>query len=232
MVLKEKIDEEMLHKLIHSDLLKLKWNKMVDKLYPDEETFLKKYALMVKDGIVCNFYTKPDGNIGRCNCECSLSLLSIRREIRQTITQNTMIDIDISACHQVLMCQMLKQHGFYSETLHDYIYNRQTCFQEVSDFYELEKQFDVVKNLYLMITYGGTVNSWKKDNNTVCEKENVPEKLQAFLNDMVKIHDLFMKENKELTEIVTIIKSHKNDVNNKTKANVIKSRDHINHQRK
>lgn len=53
-----------------------------------------------------------------------------------------------------------------------------------------------MKNLYLIITYGGTINSWKQDNNIVCEKENVPEKLQAFLNDMVKIHELFMKENK------------------------------------
>jgi hypothetical protein len=44
-------------------------------------------------------------------------LLSIRREIRQTITQTTMIDIDISVCHQVLMFQMFDQLIFLNHQI-------------------------------------------------------------------------------------------------------------------
>jgi hypothetical protein len=58
LVLKEKVDEEVLHKLIHSDLLKEVLNSFNGKSYANEKEQLMSYRRLIKDGYAHVLYSK------------------------------------------------------------------------------------------------------------------------------------------------------------------------------
>jgi hypothetical protein len=100
----EKIDPVALNKLIHSDLLMTtEWNKgngFINYICHNEKQQLEKYYEKCKNGKVPVTYKKVKGNpFGRSDPEKSLSLFTIRQEIRHTICKTFYVDVDICNCH-------------------------------------------------------------------------------------------------------------------------------------
>lgn len=196
LVLREKVDEEVLHKLIHSDLLKETWNKMVEKTYTNEKETLMNYRRIVKDGYAYVMYHKND--YGRCASDRGLSYLNIRREVRHTVGNVHMVDLDIENCHPVLMVQMLEKQGFPCVYLKDYVQNRDKYFRMVSDTWQFENR-DYCKRFFLRLMYGGTYKNWEIDCQLEhLEKGNLPDDLVGFINEVHSIIDLFVSLNEDL----------------------------------
>jgi hypothetical protein len=96
LTLHERVDINALNKLIHSSLLKENVSKWKQLCYTSEKQQLTKYASLVKNGKATVQYFKVDGTSwGRCNPKYMVSLFTIRKEIRHTISGHYYTDIDI-----------------------------------------------------------------------------------------------------------------------------------------
>jgi len=64
-----------------------------------------------------------------------LSLLQIRKEIRQTITKDLYTDVDIENCHVVIPQQLCKKNKVQTPKLDDYINNREMYLEKLMTEY-------------------------------------------------------------------------------------------------
>ena len=222
LVLREPINDVVLHKLINSDLLQTTCHSVHCQKCENEKTQLEAYRLLCKDGYAHVVYNK--NKLGRAIANNGYSLLNIRRQIRHTLVSDTMIDVDIDCCHHVLMSQMLRSYKFKCILLNSYIRNRDAWFERVNNFYRIGELLpasevrDCIKNLFIRLLYHGTIESWIVDYKinqstsvTNCllyygveftseydDIIGIPEFLQEFINELKEIGDIFVKENPEL----------------------------------
>jgi hypothetical protein len=214
LVLKEKVDEEVLHKLIHSDLLKEVLNSFNGKSYANEKEQLMSYRRLIKDGYAHVLYSKT--SIGRCSSNNGLSYLSLRRNVRHSLAKDCMVDIDIDNCHPVLMVQMLDRHGFNCHYLKDYIQGRERWFAIVKECWYVESYVpadqvrDCCKTLFLRLMYGGSYKAWVNDWKLPTKAE-LPKELSEFIAETSSIIDLFVEMNPALLAEAT--KKSKDGVN-------------------
>ena len=194
LVLREPIDENLLDKCIASDLLIERYDD--DKWFKNEKTHLEKYKKTINRDLSEVQYRFTDNyNFGRVNVVGSLGLHSIRKETRHTLVKDKMVDVDIENAHLNLLLQILKHNKYDGDykCINDYVKNRQNWFNIISDAFHLKKRDDVkkdngviktiAKNLVLRITYGGSIDKWRKD--WKITSELVPQKILD-LQDEVK----------------------------------------------
>lgn len=160
LVLHEPINTEVLNKLINSDLLKDSFrNPTATFIYSDEMAQLNAYKKIIKLGNAEVKYIRTKGmSFGRCNPVRALSLFSIRREIRHTLSKNTFTDIDIVNCHPILLLQMCQNNNIECELLKDYVENRDKYLKETMESYEVSK--DEAKRLFISLLYFGSFEGW------------------------------------------------------------------------
>lgn len=156
----ESIDLKLLNDLIQSDLLlKEKWSDT--DIYENERAQLISYRNnYTKNGIRVKYSITKSG-YGRVSPIKSLSLCSIRREIRHTLAKEKYVDIDIVNCHPVLLYQICIQNQIYPIQLKKYIEYRDTILSEIMKTYNVEK--DDAKNLFIRLMYFGTFDKWADD---------------------------------------------------------------------
>lgn len=201
----ERPDIEALNKLIKSDLLLTTFNsKMSNVLYQNEKQQLIAYRNLIdKNGLVPVTYGKTKGFIyGRVFPSRSLGAVGIRREIRGTLFQKNMVDIDIENCHPVLSYQICEANGIKNKYLEKYVLNRPELLEHLQTIYNVDR--DTAKNLFIMLLYFGTFETWAKNNNVV-EKEN--KFISKFKNELSIIGDIIIKNNLELKKEVEKLKA-------------------------
>jgi len=216
MICKEPIDPLVLHKLINSDLL-LQVMK-VNKQYANEKQMLMCYNRLIKNGYAHILYNKTE--YGRAKAKGGLSLLNIRREIRHTLTDDTMIDLDIDCCHHVLMSQMLHNYGFDCKHLRSYVNNRTEWFDLVRKHWGIDILHEgnpillkeIPKYLFIRLLYHGGIKGWIKDYKL--PNKQIPNKLQDFIDEIAIIGQIFKEQNPELYISLNKKKILKNKVNN------------------
>ena len=198
-VLYESIDRIALGKLIHSSLSyedTTDW--WLSHKYKTEKQQLTKYYELISNGQVKVRYTKNHDTIwGRCNPEKSLSLFSIRREIRHTISCQYYTDIDIANCHPIILYQICKKHNISCKTLEEYINNRENHLTIIQQMYGVSE--DDAKTLFISLMYGGCFGSWSKK-----MKINIPasEFIQNFVNELKDISIIITRNNPNIYESV------------------------------
>ena len=174
LTLREPIDENLLDKCIHSDLLKTNYKD--DKWFKNEKTQLEKFKECVeRDYANVEYSFKDDYSFGRVNPKGSLGLHSLTRETRHTLVKDKMVDVDIENAHLNLLLQILKNSTYKGsyKMVEDYVNNRQKWIDSIASAYKLldrddvkkdiRKKKEIAKNLILRITYGGSIDEWKKD---------------------------------------------------------------------
>jgi hypothetical protein len=205
LVLRENVNEEVLHKLINSDLLLEVCHSISCKSYANEKEQLMLYKKLIKENHAYVLYSKK--NFGRCVSDGGLSLLNIRRPIRHNLAQGLMVDLDIENCHPCLMLQMLEKHGFRSVYLRSYVDDRERWFTIIKQFWEIEKHVakdevrDCCKRLFLRITYGGGYKKWVFDHG-LHDYGRIPADLEGFMEEMREVSELFISLNPELEETI------------------------------
>ena len=200
----EKPDVVALDKLINSDLLNETFHcKMTGKIYTNEKQQLIAYrSLINKEGLVAVRYDKSKGSkYGRVFPARSLGAVGIRRELRGTLFNNNMVDIDIENCHPELSNQICQANGIQNKYLNKYVTQRPELLLDIQNTYNVDR--DSAKTLFIMLLYFGSFDRWAKDRNIAGESNKFVDK---FKKELSLIGDHIVKENDDLKKVITKIK--------------------------
>jgi len=149
---KETVDVSTLNKLISSDFLKETFNyKYQAKIFKNEIKQLMEYKKMIGPDGFTYIDMKKTNMFGRSHAR--LSLLQIRREIRQSITKDLYTDVDIENCHVVILQQICKKNKVQTPKLDDYINNREMYLEKLMTEYNVNR--DDAKRVFLVAMYCG-----------------------------------------------------------------------------
>ena len=137
-------------------------------------------------------YKQNHKDIGRFFARGSLSLQSLPREIRHTISKDYYHDIDIINAHPEILYQYCKRYNLETPNLREYIDNRQDILNEIMNKGNITKE--EAKKLILSITNGGQIK-----NNLECLF------IYKYRDEINYIHDYIcnLKENEEYLKIGT-----------------------------
>ncbi len=208
MVSVEEVDEDKLNKLINSSLLKQTCNSFNNAKYDNEQQQLKEFQAIVKNGYAYVQHNKTE--IGRSKALNGLSLLNLRREIRQTVCHHeNVVDIDMDNAHPAIMLQMLKHENVKCQCLDDYVNNRQRYRDEIYKCWKLEEYVsvhgtsllkDMPKYLMIRLMYGGTVEGWEKQYNLRSPKQR-PIIITNFIEEFKNICEEMKRQNSHIEDM-------------------------------
>ena len=126
----------------------------------DNASQLEKYRdLANKSG--CNMVSVSyvrKGLFGRFLPDKSLGLHSMNRRIRQTLSRERFIDIDIENAHPNLLFQACKMNNVPCPCLENLVTKRDECLRIVQTHYGGDR--DSAKKLFLILMYGGSFKTW------------------------------------------------------------------------
>ena len=116
----EDINTDILNKLINSELLNTVQWKAGHITFENEKQQLQMLNKLIKNNKLKVNYKRPKYSLGRVYPAKSLSLCSLRREIRHTLAHNTYIDIDVANCHPEILNQLCIHHNIKTKYLNKY----------------------------------------------------------------------------------------------------------------
>jgi P4 family phage/plasmid primase-like protien len=175
--LKEKCDVSALRKLIHSSLLKPTLSKWKQHNYTSEKQQLTKYLSLIGGNTATVQYNKVDKQCwGRSNPNDMVSLFTLRKEIRHTISGMYYTDIDIENCHPTILYQVCKKFNIECTLLESYVLNRKHYLDTIVSHYTVS--LDSAKLLFIIILYGGGYNKW-------CSEVDINKPALDFINDFI-----------------------------------------------
>lgn len=196
-ICKEPIDIQILNDLINSDLLKLTMYE--GSFYENEKDQLMKYKKVIKNGMASVKYTKVKNmHFGRVNPLKALGLFSFRREIRQTLSKNRFVDIDIENCHPVILNQICIYNDIECEELTKYVENREEYLENVMKHYDVNR--DNAKKLFIRLMYFGSVSCWKEE--IKIEKKEDLKFLTHFKTELQNIGNAIIEKNPKLQKMI------------------------------
>jgi P4 family phage/plasmid primase-like protien len=167
----------------------------------------------VKFAMATVIYRKANGyTFGRVYPVGSLSMCTIRREVRHTIAKvdkeiPLYYDVDAKNCHPEIVYQYMKHNKIECETLERYVKKREWILDEICDDYGVTKE--QAKNLMIRLLYFGGFNGWAKDNKLEDAKPN--NFLTKFIEERNVYGNVILKAN-PLIELE--VQENKNKSNN------------------
>jgi hypothetical protein len=196
LVCREKVDMNILNKLINSNLLKDTFNnKTIADIYTNEKQQLLKYKSIIDTNGYANVKYAKSKNIsfGRVFPYKGLGFISIRREIRQTLAKNYYVDLDVENCHVVVLVQICEENGLNCETIKKYVDYREDILKQLMDIFEITREQG--KNLFIILLYGGSLNKWFEENDIELIKNELTDFLFDFEKSMKLIEKSITKNN-------------------------------------
>jgi len=194
----ETIDVSILDKLIQSDLLQITSWKAGSMTFENEKQQLQLLRKNIKNNKLKVVYKKAKYGYGRVYPQKSLSLCSLRRQIRHTLSFHQYVDIDVVNCHPELLLQICDHNNIKTKYLKKYVENRDEILVEVQREYNCER--DIAKKLFIILAYYGSFNSWVSDNNI--EKKEPSDFIQDYINELKCIGLQIVQANPELLKAV------------------------------
>ena len=97
---------------------------MCSSVFENEKQQLQTLKKLIRNGKLKVSYRKPKYGLGRVYPLKSLSLCSLRREIRQTLAFDKYVDIDIANCHPEILNQVCIHNNIKTRYLKQYIFRR------------------------------------------------------------------------------------------------------------
>ena len=197
----EDINTDLLNKLINSDLLHTVSWTAGSTTFDSEKHQLQLFKKMIKNNKLKVSYKRPKYGLGRVYPYKSLSLCSIRRELRHTLAHGNYTDIDIENCHPVILNHLCIHHNIETKYLQQYVNNRDNILNEAMTYYGCDR--DKAKKIFISLINNGTFENWNKtdENWTKTDKEPT-EFIYNYNNEMKIISENFIKINPDLVKIV------------------------------
>ena len=190
----EEIDTQILDKLISSNLLNtVSWNAGAIH-FDNEKHQLQLIKKLIKNDKLKVSYKRPKYGLGRVYPNKSLSLCSLRREIRHTLAFDKYVDLDIVNCHPEILNQLCINNNIKTKYLNEYVFNRVKILKETQDAYNITR--DEAKKLFISLMYYGRFENSIKTN-----KEQT-DFIYNFVNELKIISEIFIKANPDITKII------------------------------
>ena len=156
------------------------------------------------------FYDKKK-EIGRVYPEKSVSLCSIRREIRHHLSKDLYYDIDMVCAHPTIANEVFRKTF---TNLNDYVSNRNVWFEKLCN--EVKKKggnldwknnegYEICKELFNRLLYFGSFDAWVKKNEL--PKMKTPSFIQDLIKDLEAMAKLIINAN---PDIAVLIKENEN----------------------
>ena len=163
-ILKMGCKHSLMRKKLDTDIV-----ETLKLLYNHSDKYMKEF-LEVK-----YFYDKKK-EIGRVYPEKSLSLCSLRKDLRHMLANGNYIDIDMVNAHFKIADQIFNKDEIKFPILHDYVINRNHYLKLLGDHFKVEgyceglnyenpDDYDILKEFFVRKLYYGTNEGWKSDNN-------------------------------------------------------------------
>ena len=222
----EYYNKTALDQLLESDLLHTTPHKHIKNAgYETEKQQLEQYKKQsvdcenedkdatVKFAMATVIYRKANGyTFGRVYPVGSLSMCTIRREVRHTIAKvdketPLYYDVDAKNCHPEIVYQYMKHNNIECETLERYVKKREWILDDIVDDYEVTKE--QAKNLMIRLLYFGGFEGWAKDNKLGDVKPN--NFIKEFIEERNVYGEVILKAN-PLIELE--VQANKNKSNN------------------
>ena len=205
MTFNENINIDVINKIINNvDMINNEeWNEL--KQIQSIKNNIKKNILKVK-------YIKSKYGYGRVYPIKSISLCSVRRELRHTLdhynNEIKYIDVDMVNAHPVILNEICKIHNINLFYLNEYILNRDDIINNISIIFNTSK--DIIKTLFIIILYNGSINNYLTKNNIEI-KQNTNEYIYLlnFQDDIKKIGALIYENNKNKINEIKNYQKHK-----------------------
>ena len=163
---------------------------------------LRSYFKMRKNGneVQVTYDFGKNAKIGRIYPKNLIGFAGFERNIRNALTKSIYNDIDIKNCHPTILLQVCEKQGWTCDNLKQYTKERDNILMDICQFYETTK--DVAKQLFIIISFGGSFKTWFSENQASIFK-NQSETFQ-FVNDFQKEIKIIAKNlwNSDLTSII------------------------------
>lgn len=191
----EDISTDILNKLINSDLLNtIEWTSG-NITFENEKQQLQMLNRLIKNNKLKVLYKRPKYGLGRVYPHKSLSLCSLRREIRHTLAFGNYVDIDVANAHPEILNQLCLNNNIKTKYLNQYVSNRDAILKETMETYDCDR--DEAKQLYISLMYYGAFESWKLSAN-----KEPTDFIYNFVNELKIISQKFINVNHEIVKIV------------------------------
>lgn len=204
----EVYDINVLDKLINSNLLREKVSNPLSN-HNNEKTQLLKYKELYENNYSRVTLKRSSHNYGRCYPENSLSLLSIRKEIRHTLCKNDYKDFDIINCHPTILYQICIANNIRCILLEKYVFDRSYYLEFLKINYGIE--YTKGKELFISLLYGANLknllnkyaNKEATHNNYIKnDKLLIAPILQDFKDEFQNICKIIYDNNPDLVEAI------------------------------
>ena len=133
----ETIDMTILDKLINSDLLQTTSWTAGSMTFENEKQQLLQLKKSIKNNKLKVVYKMAKYGYGRVYPQKSLSLCSLRRQVRHTLSFHQYVDIDVVNCHPELLLQICLHNNIKTKYLKRYVENREEILADVQREYNL-----------------------------------------------------------------------------------------------
>lgn len=175
----------------------------------DPLTLFKKYfskGKKNKNGTkTINVSYKQNNDVGRYFAVGSLSLQTLPREIRHTISCDYYYDIDIVNCHPVLICEYAKSKNLKCRNIEKYINDRDNIFEKLTNDYNVPK--DKIKNGFLCILNGA--KTFLKMND-----DDMPEFVKKYKKEVINIQKYIFENEPKYKKLGIANAKKKQNINN------------------
>ena len=203
----EQIDAKLLKKIIDSKLT-IDYD---DPLYghASEKKQLIAYQKKIKYNKIPVKYTLSEKGkgYGRVTPEKSLSLATIRREVRHTLCKDTYVDVDITNCQPTILCQICESNEIECKSLRKYCDNRESILNDVMKDYNCERS--KAKELFIILMNYGKFDTWvnKIEKNT---NKKANKFITKFVNELPAIVMKILEVNTDICNSIKV--SDKNNL--------------------
>jgi len=149
-----------------------------------------------------------------------LSCTVMWNKIRATLFADSDYDLDLVCCHQNVLTTLLKNNSNYDIThLEYYCANRDKVIESISiddsvitDYNNYNKdnktKKDIVKSLFTIILYGGTIDTWRAEYGIKPDNYSVTQFVKDYI-DEIQMNTNIMIGDKRFKDIVESVKSLK-----------------------
>ena len=151
--------------LLQINKYKTKYNKVT-------KTYIASHAL-------------PKHKWGRVVPSNYLSLSIFHRPTRHALCDDNYIDLDLVNCHPTILYQFSKNKNLKKPFLEKYVNNPKGIRLEVAEHHKVSK--DTAKQLMIRLMFGGSYDSWIKDNNLDENKLPFINGLSDEMSDLIEL---------------------------------------------
>lgn len=211
MQLTEQYDVEKLLKIITTptiiDYLKDKYGYDIEDT--NHTTILLKHLTILLEQLDINgkitMTYKQQKNTGRMyvsklgDVNLSFGLQKIIRPIRQYLTRDNYVDIDMINCHPAILLFLCDKYEIKTTYLKQYVLDRDNVIRDIMVFYDLDKS--TCKTVFLQIMNLGSYKTWMKKNELQKENDfirNFQKEVREIINQIIPKYPNItkLKENK------------------------------------